>query len=193
MPRPTPAWRRYLRFSGPDIASDVDEELAFHFEERVESLMAEGLSLAEARTRAASEFGDVAATRGQLRAIDARILERRTASQRLRVLRDEVRLALRRLARTPAFTLPAVLTLGLGLAAAATAFTLLQAVLLRPLPYSEAEQLVSLASPMPKLNSVWGIARHQLPYYKENVRAFEDMALFRLTEATIVAWRVAVG
>jgi len=185
MPRPTPAWRRYLRFSGPDIASDVDEELAFHFEERVESLMAEGLSLADARARAASEFGDVAATRGQLRAIDERIHERRTSRQRLRVLRDEVRLALRRLARTPAFTLPAVLTLGLGLAAAAIAFTLLQAVLLRPLPYSEAEQLVSLASPMPKLNSVWGIARHQLPYYKENVRAFEDMALFRLTEATI--------
>ena len=178
MGRPTPAWRRYLRFSGPDIASDIDEELRFHFEERVEALMATGLSHEEAHARAISEFGDVAATRTQLERIDHRILRRRTTVERLLVARDEVRLALRRLVRQPAFTLPAVLTLGLGLASIAVAFTLLQSVLLSPLPYPEADRLVSLSSPMPKLNDVWGIARHQLAYYKENVRAFEDMALF---------------
>lgn len=185
MGRPTPAWRRYLRFSGPDIASDIDEELRFHFEERIEELLASGLSREEANARALAEFGDVAGTRTQLERIDQRVLRRRTAIERLLVVRDELRLALRRLWRQPSFTMPAVLTLGLGLAAVAVAFTLLQAVLLRPLPYPEAEQLVSLASPMPKLDDVWGIARHQLPYYKENVRAFEDMALFQGRQVTI--------
>ena len=52
MGRPTPAWRRYLRFSGPDIASDIDEELRFHFEERIEELLASGLSREEANARA---------------------------------------------------------------------------------------------------------------------------------------------
>ncbi|HMU61176.1 MAG TPA: ABC transporter permease [Gemmatimonadales bacterium] len=184
MARPTPAWRRYLRFSGPDIASDVDEELRFHFEERIEELLAGGLSREDANARALAEFGDVAATRTQLERIDHRILRRRTVLERLLVLRDEVRLALRRLVRQPAFTVPAVLTLGLGLASVAVAFTLLQSILLRPLAYPEAGQLVSLASPMPKLGDVWGIARHQLPYYKEHVRAFEDMALFRGRQVT---------
>ncbi len=185
MGRPTPAWRRYLRFSGPDIASDVDEELRFHFEERIEELLAGGVSREAANAQALAEFGDVAGTRTQLERIDHRVLRRRTAMERLLVVRDELRLALRRLRRQPSFTVPAVFTLGLGIAAVAVAFTLLQAVLLRPLPYPEAGRLVSLASPMPKLDDVWGIARHQLPYYKENVRAFEDMALYQLAELTI--------
>ena len=185
MGRPTPAWRRYLRFSGPDITSDIDEELRFHLEERIEDLVAGGLAPEEARARALAEFGDVTATRAALATIDRRILRRRTALERLLVVRDELRLALRRLLRQPGFTAPAVLTLGLGLASVAVASTLLQSILLRPLPYIEADRLVSLASPMPKLNSVWGIARHQLPYYKENVRAFEDMALYQVGEFTI--------
>ncbi len=185
MSRPTPAWRRYLRFSGPDIASDIEEELGFHFEERIESLVASGLSLTDARAQATAEFGDLGTTRTRLQDIDVRTHRRRTSAERLMVIGDEVRLALRRLRRQPSFTAPAVLTLGLGLASIAVAFTLLQAVLLRPLPYPEAGQLVSLASPMPKLDDVWGIARHQLPYYKENVRAFEDMALYQAREVTI--------
>jgi len=183
--RPTPAWRRYLRFSGPDIASDIDEELRFHFEERVEAYLADGLPAGEARARALADFGDVSETRAALERIDRRTLRRRAALERLLVVRDDLRLALRRLVRAPAFTIPAVVTLGLGLASVAVAFSLLQAILLRPLPYSESERLVSLASPMPKLDDVWGIARHQLPYYKENVRAFEDMALYRTREVTI--------
>ncbi len=185
MPTPPPAWRRYLRLRGPDIAADVDDELDFHVEQRIHDLIASGLDEETARARAVAEFGDVQATRAQLRAIDQRIHDRRTAGERFAVMRDEVRLALRRLRRQPSFTIPATLTLALGLACTAVAFTLLQSVLLRPLPFDEADQLVSLASPMPKLNSVWGIARHQLPYYKKNVRAFEDMALYRGMEVTI--------
>ncbi len=185
MATPTPAWRRYLRLRGRDITADIDDELHFHVEQRVHDLMAGGLAEEAARAQAVAEFGDVQATRAQLQTIDRRIQDQRTTNERFTVIRDEVRLALRRLRRQPAFTIPATLTLALGLACTGVAFTLLQSVLLRPLPFADADQLVSLASPMPKLNSVWGIARHQLPYYKENVRAFEDMALYRGMEVTI--------
>jgi predicted permease len=180
-----PSWRRYLRIGGPDVAADIHDELTFHLEERVQALVAGGMRPADAQAKAHAEFGDLASTRAQLRAIDQRIHQRRTAAERLEVIGGEVRLALRRLIRQPGFSVPAVVTLGLGLAATAIAFALLQGVVLRPLPYPEADRLVALSSPMPKLDDVWGIARHQLPYYKENVEAFEDMALYRAWAVTI--------
>ena len=44
-----PSWRRYLRFWGPDVRSDVDDELAFHVELRVDQLVARGMDPAAAR------------------------------------------------------------------------------------------------------------------------------------------------
>ncbi len=180
-----PAWRRYLRFGGQDIAADINDELAFHVEERTQALLDSGLTAEAAHTQALAEFGDLGQTRASLQQIDERIHGRRGSQDQLRVLGHEVRLAFRRLARQPAFTVPAVLTLALGLAATAIAFTLLQTVVLRALPFPDASRLVSLSSPMPKIDDVWGIARHQLPYYKANVRAFEDMALYRSWDVTI--------
>ncbi|MEO7355556.1 MAG: permease prefix domain 1-containing protein, partial [Gemmatimonadales bacterium] len=185
MARPEPMWRRYLRFGRSDIAADIQDELRFHFDERIEALVASGVDPVTARRQAVQEFGDVAAVRHGLAAIDSRIHARRSSRERLTILGDEIRIALRRLRRQPSFTIPVVLTLGLGLAATAVVFSLLDTVLLRPLPYRDAQQLVSLASVMPKLNDVWGIARHQLPYYKANVRAFEDMALYRTPQVSI--------
>ncbi|MEO7962282.1 MAG: ADOP family duplicated permease, partial [Gemmatimonadaceae bacterium] len=65
-------------------------------------------------------------------------------------------------------------------------YTLLDAVVISPLPYPHAEQLVSLASPMPKLHDTWGIARHQLFYYKKNAPSIEDMALYRSNNVTLM-------
>ncbi len=87
--------------------------------------------------------------------------------------------------KPPSFTLPAVVTLALGLAATVAIFTLLDTIVLRPLPFPNAERLVALSSPMPKLNDTWGIARHQLFYYKTNARAIEEMGLYRTGEATL--------
>jgi predicted permease len=113
---------------------------------------------------------------------------------------QELRHALRRLIRVPGFTLPALLALALGLAATTTVFALLDAVVLSPLPYPNADRLVSLSSPMPKIKDTWGIARHQLFYYKQNARTIEDMALYRSSDATVTrgtgaqpAKRVAVA
>ncbi len=181
----TAAWRRYLRFLRPNLQADIDDELAFHLTERVEALRAQGVEASDARARALAEFGDVQGVRRSLRTIDER-MERRRARGAWRAdawagLRHSVRV----LARQPGFTVPAVVTLALGLAATVTIATLLHRVVLAPLPFPHAERLVAMSSPMPKLNDTWGLARHQLFYYLANARSLEAMALYRAGEATL--------
>ncbi|HLL46988.1 MAG TPA: permease prefix domain 1-containing protein, partial [Longimicrobiaceae bacterium] len=67
--RETPTWRRYLRFLGSDPAADVDDELEFHFDMRVDDLVRRGMPEAEARRQAGREFGDVDGVRRELEEI----------------------------------------------------------------------------------------------------------------------------
>ena len=82
-PSETPRWRRYLRFFRPDVHGDVDEELRFHFESRIEELIAQGMSAPDARERAVQEFGDVTSVRQGLVAIDNRLARRRSRSEQI--------------------------------------------------------------------------------------------------------------
>jgi hypothetical protein len=58
-----PPWRRYLRFWGPDVGEDVDEELSFHLEMLVEEYVAAGMAPEAARQAAGRRFGDSATAR----------------------------------------------------------------------------------------------------------------------------------
>lgn len=180
-----PLWRRYLRFFGPNIDADIDDELTFHLAERVEALRAEGRPEREAHAQALAEFGSVREVKRSLQTIDRRIDERRVHGERLAMLASRVRHAVRVLVRQPGFAIPAVITLALGLASTVAIFTLLDTIVLRPLPFPRAERLVSLSSPMPKLHDTWGIARHQLFYYKQKATLLEDLALYRSSDATL--------
>ena len=90
---------------------------------------------------------------------------------------DEIRHALRRLVRHPAFTIPAILTLALGLGATTAIYTVLDAVVLRPLPYANADRLVYIDSPMPGMgkDTRWWLGRHEMFYFKQNARGLEDL------------------
>ena len=55
----TPTWRRYVRFWRPDVRADVDDELAFHMQERVDDLVAGGMDQQGARQEALRLFGDM--------------------------------------------------------------------------------------------------------------------------------------
>ena len=109
-----PLWR-------PSVEAEVDEEIQFHVESRVEDLVAGGLDTASARAHALADFGDVTAVREGLRAIDHRIRERRRRAETWNVVAQEVRHAVRRLLRQPGFSVPAVLTPGLGIGATVVA------------------------------------------------------------------------
>ncbi|HEX7938372.1 MAG TPA: ABC transporter permease, partial [Gemmatimonadaceae bacterium] len=186
-------WRKLRRvfrlpFSRTRLDSELDEELRFHLEGRIEELMRrDGLTRSAAEHQARKLFGDVASYKREARAIDIAMNERRQKMEIRENIVRETRLAARALRRSPAFSLIALLTLGLGLGATTAIFTLLDAVVLRPLPYANADRLVELSSPVPKLKgqSRWGLARHEMFYFLDQGHTMENIGVFQVSSVTV--------
>jgi putative ABC transport system permease protein len=117
-----------------NLQQDLDDELASHIAMKAEELQAGGLSPIEADREARRRFGNVTRTKESTRDLHMFTL--------LESLFQDLRYGLRRLRHEPAFTLAAVLTLGLVIGANGTIFSVLEAILLRPLPFSDPESLV---------------------------------------------------
>lgn len=132
-------------FSQRRIARDLDDELRTHLELEVEHNVARGMTEAEARRQALLAFGGVQRFREETR--DARgfaVLER---------IAQDVRFAVRRLRRTPAFTVGVVATLGVGFGTAVGLGVLTDTVLLRPLPYADSDRIVRIDVETPGLGT----------------------------------------
>jgi predicted permease len=144
--KPGPGIRKLLRLpnGARTIEHDVDAELEFHVLTRTEILMARGLTRDEAGEQARREFGDLRAAREELAAIDRGRVGRERRADWREALAQDVRFALRSLARRPSFLAVTSLTLALGIGANAAIFSVVDATLLKPLPYANPDRLVSI-------------------------------------------------
>ena len=152
LPNSTPGVRRVFRFpwrSARAVEREIDEEFAFHLDMRAAELGARhGWSAAVARAEALRQFGDLAEARQYIRRMDQGT---ETSTRRRELMSDflqDLRHGGRALGRTPGFTAIAVLALALGIGATTSIFTLVNAIVLRPLAaVAHPEQLVAIGDP----------------------------------------------
>ena len=172
-----PTWHRYLRFWGSDIDADLDEEFRFHVDAEVEYLIARGWAPAAAREEALRRFGDVEPYRRDCRSADERRARREHRKENLIVLRQDLRFALRSLRRQPAFTAIVVITLALGIGANTAIFSVINAVMLTPLPYREPHRLVMLWETRPGSDRPF-VSYPNFQDWRQRQRGFEDIAVY---------------
>src|SRR5688572_13360042 len=106
-----PGLRRVMRNPEGRIERDVDDEIAFHIESRMDALTKSGLSEEAARRTAEAEFGDVRASRRELAAVDRHRRRRERVVRWLLTSAHDLRQAVHSLRRSPAFAIAATLTL----------------------------------------------------------------------------------
>jgi len=142
----TPFWRRYARLLRPDVRADVDDELRFHLAAKVDELVAQGVRPDVARREAERQFGELSA----VQAVGERLGHDRERSKQRKDywggLLQDLRYAIRTLGRDRAFTIITVVILALGIAANTAVFSVVNTVLLRPLPFPDSAQLTRFES-----------------------------------------------
>ncbi len=159
---------RSLLLSGR-VERELDEELRHHLERQIEENIGAGMSPEDARYSALRDFGGIEQRTDECR--DARGLAF------LDGLRQDLGYALRTLRKSPAFTAVAVLSLGLGIGANTAIFTFVNAALLKPLPYPQAERIVALRQRAAETGVTALVHPVSFLEWRDRARSFEALAI----------------
>jgi predicted permease len=171
--------------------AEMQEELQYHLDARVAHLVARGMTPEAARAKALRRFGDSFADVSRQLGHSAELKERRLdVRNRMADLRDDVRYALRGLARRRGFTAIAVLTLAIGIGANTAIYSAIDALLLRSLPFREPGRLMDIV----QTTGEEGAARMRYPnpwsypkygFFRDNARSYSSLALHNAVQTTI--------
>lgn len=142
MSAPDGRWERYWRFLTSAFRPDVKDELEFHVEQRARVLIEQGMGADDARREAERRFGDRRRVAHELERIEESRGRRLGRAMSLAEFRQDLRYGLRGLLRRPVFTLTAATSLAFGIATTTVAFSMVDTLMLRPLPVRRPGELV---------------------------------------------------
>ncbi len=152
----------------------LDNELQFHLDQQVAENIAHGLSPMEARMAAMRAFGNPSLVRDQARST--------WSWNWLETFLRDIRYGARTLTRSPGFTLISILVMALGIGATTSLFTIVRAVLLKPLPFVESDKLVAVYEHFRESTSGDGfnvVAPADFRDWRQQTHGFQDMAAWR--------------
>ena len=180
-----PGLRRVFRLptTTARIHADVDAELAFHIQGRIDALVAAGMSRTEAEREAWSRLGDFRAIESEVERLERRRRRRRTLRERIEDLMNDLRYAVRTLLRQPLFSLVIVATLTLGIGATAAIFHAVDRAVLRPVPYPDADRIVFVGMKRLRGIGIASLTAGRFQFWHANSRLFEHLATSRGFEA----------
>ena len=167
------------------VEQEIDEEVAFHLEMRTRELVARGMDPESARRIALSRLGDLQDLKRECAGLGRKRDRDMRVRQWLDEFRHDVKYALRQLRRSPGFTVVAALTLALGIGANAAIFALVDATLLRPLPFSEPDRLVRVWTRTSKAERA-SVSPLDMLDWQERTRHFQAIAGYAPNVASMV-------
>jgi predicted permease len=152
---------------------EMDTELRFHLEARIDDLLRDGLSRPEALRRARLEFGGIESAKEDCR--EAR------GVNFVETLVQDLRFGSRTLRKNPGFAVTAILTLALGIGSTAAVFSVVNAVLLKPLPYPHADRIVMpwWAWPVTDLGEDFPWGQRDFVAFQRQVVGFQHVGAFK--------------
>ena len=165
-------------FEHKRLEHELDDEVRFHLEMQIEDNLKAGMNPAEARYAALRSFGGIEPMKERYR-------ERR-AFALVETMAQDIRYAVRTLRKSPGFTTTSVATLALAIGANTAMFSVLNAVLLRPLPYRSPEQLAMLWTEIPSQRVREGRSAYlNVEQWRSQSESFADMAVFDPVSVTL--------
>ncbi|HJU69729.1 MAG TPA: permease prefix domain 1-containing protein, partial [Gemmatimonadaceae bacterium] len=188
-----PRVRRAFRLSlhrGDHAEADTDDEIRAHLEMRVATLVARGMSPAQAEAEALRRFGNLPGTREALQQTARRRERRLSLLESADELRRDVGYAVRQLRASPGFTIAVVLTFAIGIGANAAMFGIIDRLLLRgPAHVREPERLArfyySVQDPGRGVFTGSHVGYVAYSVLKDRLRSLDGLAAYSASEATL--------
>ena len=161
-----------MSFDKPQKDSDLDDEIRFHLNMAAKDRIQNGQSIRDARNSALKDFGNVAMVKEATRSM--------WSGAAFEDFWQDLCYGIRMLVKSPGFALIAIVTLALGIGANTAIFSVVNGVLLNPLPFPHPEQIVSMFTEMPNFKN-GSISYPNFEDWRRMNRSFSSIAVYRST------------